>query len=1196
MPSPNNTRSIWKYELFFNGDEEWTDVSSIVDSRQTEIERNGCSRDLKSSIDVFKCTLNHNNGTKRVLHNYIVARLLTSKTANEQVMFRCTKIADDSYVFYGRIDLGNISQVNKKNPGPLTIECEDRTYLLEKDMEDSFEYPSVIGETPYYVFNSSDTGNSIVHRLALAAGLTLGEIDNEGSDQILLQIQHIAYDNQSPKTFRQFLDDLLFECGAVFTWTREGKLQIRSLIVQPGTVADHDLGGLYLNADGVKTNTGDHQNDGVKLTWSNLSAMRAVVYSANISLNRGDDGEIIGEEIEPQSYYPDTGDIEDVWQEFSAQWLDREYFTKKSRLKNKDLSLITVQNHELEAVRDSDIILVPDPIYEALRARILFFNKNTEDKKYLKTFRIIGDCLYRSKINEYTVPAVSATPEEYESEFVFNEEHASLLANHLRLFNTFGDITHTWGIRGYVDLFDIYTVAPTNSAISTLAKVISVKETLIGDGIVNSSVTAVGISIFNSETPRKRSVQNGSISTIEGPAGASGAVPIVQYCIGTYDEPLPLGESTVGDDTGSVGDETGLLGETGWSYTRPTPALGEYVWMRVGTYTPPERWPSEWQETRLTGSDARGIKLSATALTIPVSSRGVPRGDDINLVADLQNIALPEGGLTWTISPVGAVTLINTDPANPQQKIIDISTISNDIQSFFIEVTCAFKGVTYSDRLGFEKVSDGLPAPIYMGVVEVLPTAYGDEPLVEGDYCLYMPKDGLGEYDESNPLFGHVVRYDGEMWISTTDSQSMGGAAKDAYQIARDTGKFIYAAAIIADIVLARNLQAGQGTGAAGSGFRFRAMDDDYSLEASPKVPRFDAYADNVKLFEIVPSGDDYGDVTLGDYENNRGMKYDHSEHEFDVRGSIRVSDGVKNTFKALSKSDGDSNAGDVEIGDYAAGKGAKYFADTGEFKAKFSEIRNVLPYTYMDSLDANHPFEIDFFIPEETVNIVSIKLNARGLAYRAYSYALGVNEGYFNNRNTGSTTPSMGLTFDSFGSTGAAGGHSHSYDKASGTGYNEGSHAHSLTVPFFENASTSSADGHQHGYVIPTGVSSGGAHSHSISHSGATTGSVSNHSHSVSIANGVTGGAHTHTYSIDHTHNIVFGIYEGTIPASVNLYCDNGSGYGSAISLGSAALLAENLNLTAQFSGTGWKKIKFTSSRLGRITALLMVNVDITA
>jgi hypothetical protein len=189
-----------------------------------------------------------------------------------------------------------------------------------------------------------------------------------------------------------------------------------------------------------------------------------------------------------------------------------------------------------------------------------------------------------------------------------------------------------------------------------------------------------------------------------------------------------------------------------------------------------------------------------------------------------------------------------------------------------------------------------------------------------------------------------------------------------------------------------------------------------------------------------------------------------------------------------------------------------------------------------------------------------------------------------------------MGLTFESFGSTGAAGGHSHSYEKASGTGYNEGSHSHSLTVPFFDNASTSTADGHQHGYVIPTGVSSGGAHSHSISHSGATTGSVSNHSHSVSIANGVTGGAHTHTMNIDHSHNIIFGIYEGTIPASVNLYCDNGSGYGSAISLGSAALLAENLNLTAQFSGTGWKKIKFTSSRLGRITALLMVNVDITA
>jgi hypothetical protein len=81
----------------------------------------------------------------------------------------------------------------------------------------------------------------------------------------------------------------------------------------------------------------------------------------------------------------------------------------------------------------------------------------------------------------------------------------------------------------------------------------------------------------------------------------------------------------------------------------------------------------------------------------------------------------------------------------------------------------------------------------------------------------------------------------------------------------------------------------------------------------------------------------------------------------------------------------------------------------------------------------------------------------------------------------------------------------------------------------------------------------------------------------------------------MNHGHNLIFGIFEGTIPASVNLYCDNGAGYGSAISLGSNEILASELNLSSYFSGTGWKRMKFTSSRLGRIVAQLILQVDIT-
>jgi hypothetical protein len=126
------------------------------------------------------------------------------------------------------------------------------------------------------------------------------------------------------------------------------------------------------------------------------------------------------------------------------------------------------------------------------------------------------------------------------------------------------------------------------------------------------------------------------------------------------------------------------------------------------------------------------------------------------------------------------------------------------------------------------------------------------EPLAIGDTFLYMPMDGEA-YDDTDPLFGHVLRWDGNSWESTTDSHSIGIAAKDAFKIARESGKVIFAEVIYTEAMVAANIQAGSGTGEEDSGFRFRAMDDDYSQEGSPKVPVFDVYKDDRQLFKVHP-------------------------------------------------------------------------------------------------------------------------------------------------------------------------------------------------------------------------------------------------------------------------------------------------------------------------------------------------------
>jgi hypothetical protein len=88
---------------------------------------------------------------------------------------------------------------------------------------------------------------------------------------------------------------------------------------------------------------------------------------------------------------------------------------------------------------------------------------------------------------------------------------------------------------------------------------------------------------------------------------------------------------------------------------------------------------------------------------------------------------------------------------------------------------------------------------------------------------------------------------------------------------------------------------------------------------------------------------------------------------------------------------------------------------------------------------------------------------------------------------------------------------------------------------------------------------------------------------------------AHTHTVTIpNHTHNITFGIYEETNDPTINVYCDDGSGYGSSV--GQYGYDVQDLNLTSYFTSTGWKKIKFTSDELCRIAYVLEVKLDISA
>jgi len=374
-----------------------------------------------------------------------------------------------------------------------------------------------------------------------------------------------------------------------------------------------------------------------------------------------------------------------------------------------------------------------------------------------------------------------------------------------------------------------YTHKPTGATLATMRTEVMVDE--VADYIPEYNPKVI-------ETPTTPSVP------VVGPPGVPGTVTVVQYSLGGPDGPTDESYE-IGEDDYSIGADDWVLGEDGWTSDVPTPGAGQFVYMRIGSYAPPEQsWPTIWRVTRLTGEPARGIRLEASSLTIEFSGRGVLRTGDITLRVQLQNV--PSTGLVWS-SP--NATLIDVDAVT---KTLDVSTITS--ASIPITVTLVYLGVTYTSTLTVSVVYDGEPKAAYFSYhySQTLPTETpSGEPLIAGDLLLYVPKDESEEWIDTDPLFGHILKWDGDSWESTVDSYSVGIAAKDAFKIARESGKVIYSALIYTEAMVAANMQAGSGTGVAGTGFRFRAMDDDFSLGGDPKVPVFDIMMGDKVLFKV---------------------------------------------------------------------------------------------------------------------------------------------------------------------------------------------------------------------------------------------------------------------------------------------------------------------------------------------------------
>lgn len=218
---------------------------------------------------------------------------------------------------------------------------------------------------------------------------------------------------------------------------------------------------------------------------------------------------------------------------------------------------------------------------------------------------------------------------------------------------------------------------------------------------------------------------------------------------------------------------------------------------------------------------ARGISLYSNLPLISISSRGELKTTQIEITVSVTN--LPIASVIWDC-PDGTLEQVEISEGiyDPYRRLLDCSTVEGDSTS--VTVTAEYGGQTYSFKLGFPKVPEGLPTPMYLNAQASVPSLTEDGPLTVGDFFLYIgtylgPGSDPGNAGLNPPyaldnefIYGRIYEYKGkdsedlDIWSESRKSEHLAAAQKDALQIAKDTNTYLFVAVLVAQLGLFQDL------------------------------------------------------------------------------------------------------------------------------------------------------------------------------------------------------------------------------------------------------------------------------------------------------------------------------------------------------------------------------------------------------
>ena len=547
------------YRYSIDGMKTWTDFTDIVDSSQTKVVQQLCSTQCKSIVDKASIVMPAQDSQpkrdfiKAVLEGYEIYIQIfdlepTAMLWEDEAMLwedRAMLWRFSLPIFTGAIDRKESTTIKSFPFTPsVSLSLKDLSSLRLDDKVDSYVY---LEDKP----SDRLTITKVVKHLLSLAGYECTSDAIDGDEEHTLPC--FVVDKDNAKTYREYIDTLLFEaCGYVLDFDQYGKARIVRL---PWDDRDSSKARTIDNplvADGVSTKVDVFDGDGLKLTWSTLaeSSPDQLVYQDSIQRKVDKDtGLLLGVDVPNEGYWPEDGDIQATYQQFSADFLDKPYLIKDSRKRNEDLSIIAVR--DVYAYIQATLLngakfdsweypvlpslgMESNPTIWPTKAWYLLRN-NSGEKVNLQMFTLRGRVMYRAKVNEETVPLSSKKPKEYTSTYIYTQAHAKRFAqfwwhylNTTRYVTTYTEINR--GVLGETVRINHKGVEYGQDAMA-----VSLEIRWLNHGTKRITSTAVGISAYN-EYPSL------STSTVPGRKENGNGISKVEYRYAvtkTQDAPAP---------------------------------------------------------------------------------------------------------------------------------------------------------------------------------------------------------------------------------------------------------------------------------------------------------------------------------------------------------------------------------------------------------------------------------------------------------------------------------------------------------------------------------------------------------------------------------------------------------------------------------------------------------------------------------